>query len=154
MSRPPAPASCFNSQPPEGGCRSRSPSSPPFSRFNSQPPEGGCLWLWRKSLSRRVSTHSRPKAAARAKILAASVMLPFQLTAARRRLLSPRAKHTSMGTFQLTAARRRLQHQRRPPGANGKVSTHSRPKAAAGELKITLDDFNVSTHSRPKAAAA
>ena len=79
---------CFNSQPPEGDCQRASASSPHLRSFNSQPPEGGCrCWqaaMWSKNLfqltaARRrllavcgitqiaadVSTHSRPKAAAR-----------------------------------------------------------------------------------------
>ena len=36
---------------------------------------------------------------------------------------------------------------------NHKVSTHSRPKAAARSLVKNWDEFRVSTHSRPKAAA-
>ena len=77
----------FNTQPPEGGCKSRFlVSTKPFG-FNTQPPEGGCLYLasivfpfswfqhtatrrWLRSPSRqlsplqKVSTHSHPKVAA------------------------------------------------------------------------------------------
>ena len=55
--------------------------------------------------------------------------------------------------FQHTAARRRLLVIN--VGSFGKyiVSTHSRPKAAAGLISLK-EKFNaVSTHSRPKAAA-
>ena len=55
---------CFNSQPPEGGWRSRAAISLSFNCFNSQPPEGG--WqIFQADFGRRqtVSTHSRPKAA-------------------------------------------------------------------------------------------
>ena len=57
------------------------------------------------------------------------------------------------GEFQHTAARRRLLE-----GSGGivgriDVSTHSRPKAAAGDVVILAGYGLVSTHSRPKAAA-
>ena len=55
--------------------------------------------------------------------------------------------------FQHTAARRRL-----PKGVylwktKLLVSTHSRPKAAAGDIYRSMKAKDVSTHSRPKAAA-
>ena len=54
----------FNSQPPEGGWAWVYGNARVYGRFNSQPPEGG----WQSVLAalnrcRRVSTHSRPKAA-------------------------------------------------------------------------------------------
>ena len=55
----------------------------------------------------------------------------FQLTAARRRLPSCRKKQRKPGRFQLTAARRRLLELRVFIAQAVKVSTHSRPKAAA-----------------------
>ncbi len=101
----------------------------------------------------RVSTHSRPKAAASATdcrinrksgfntqppeggcICITTLDTPrlvFQHTAARRRLPSKYRKTKKMMMFQHTAARRRLpmrKHSQRPPSV---VSTHSRPKAAA-----------------------
>ncbi len=57
----------FNTQPPEGGCI-RVPKIGDFTKsFNTQPPEGGCLSRWWAACgtSGQVSTHSRPKAAAR-----------------------------------------------------------------------------------------
>ena len=78
----------------------------------------------------KVSTHSRPKAAAS---LLASNPYPiwFQHTAARRRLLRVGSLIISQGV----------------------VSTHSRPKAAAIGLEGEVINLRVSTHSRPKAAA-
>ena len=78
---------CFNTQPPEGGCFRSASAASAGPRFNTQPPEGGCAF---GAMSER---------------------------------------HIS--SFQHTAARRRL-----PAGAGAvgffvKVSTHSRPKAAA-----------------------
>ena len=120
-----------------------------------------------------VSTHSRPKAAA----LAATdslVLQSFQHTAARRRLVSVTACISPCAMFQHTAARRRLNRQRvdtqsdacfntQPPEGGwqwrrcshyrGRVSTHSRPKAAVRLHGRTTFPCPVSTHSRPKAAA-
>ena len=76
-----------------------------------------------------VSTHSRPKAAGVAPAMA-SFMLPFQLTAARRRLVLGCLCLPFMPMFQLTAARRRLVYRCSVAGTSGAVSTHSRPKAA------------------------
>ena len=105
--------------------------------------------------SRGVSTHSRPKAAAR---LSGAAITHGRL-------------------FQHTAARRRLPEIDRPAARIIIVSTHSRPKAAAstfvgrigvGRVKfqhtaarrrllrimiIRVPNIVVSTHSRPKAAA-
>ena len=79
----------FNTQPPEGGCRGRCDAAHHAPRFNTQPPEGGCASAatanaphgakFQHTAARRrlplltpggsqmliVSTHSRPKAAAR-----------------------------------------------------------------------------------------
>ena len=100
---------CFNTQPPEGGCRARGRSRTWPPGFNTQPPEGGCLLL-------------RPE-------LAAGHV--FQHTAARRRLRQPSCAFVSAAQFQHTAARRRLLALMRHVGVAIRVSTHSRPKAAA-----------------------
>ena len=56
----------FNTQPPEGGCKTGVHHVEHATCFNTQPPEGGCRHPYRSaSRARRVSTHSRPKAAAR-----------------------------------------------------------------------------------------
>ena len=80
-------AAGFNTQPPEGGCIRRKGWCPVMACFNTQPPEGGCILPFQKSREShlfqhtaarrrlqwwgdfveeraRVSTHSRPKAAA------------------------------------------------------------------------------------------
>ena len=54
----------------------------------------------------------------------------FQLTAARRRLVSADMSTTGLYWFQLTAARRRLDGKGEGEGDGKGVSTHSRPKAA------------------------
>ena len=76
--------------------------------FNSQPREGG----WSKGFSEcfraLISTHSRAKAAGPNKSGALLGNLPFQLTAARRRLAEHIMSRRRGLPFQLTAARRRL----------------------------------------------
>ena len=55
---------CFNSQPPEGGWPARYLLPLRVRSFNSQPPEGGWLVaIWLQTAGKKVSTHSRPKAA-------------------------------------------------------------------------------------------
>ena len=80
--------------------------------------------------------------------------MKFQHTAARRRLRHARPGRQSARRFQHTAARRRLPPEKQKALAVVRVSTHSRPKAAAGlDCLLTLT-YRVSTHSRPKAAAS
>ena len=56
----------FNTQPPEGGCRGLRGGRVRPGSFNTQPPEGGCFRLGLGAYRiRQVSTHSRPKAAAK-----------------------------------------------------------------------------------------
>ena len=54
---------CFNTQPPEGGWHNAAGSSVHHDSFNTQPPEGGWGDRFFNSVTIRVSTHSRPKAA-------------------------------------------------------------------------------------------
>ena len=76
----------FNTQPPEGGCKGKKRGSVWLLCFNTQPPEGGCRYYWADGRTLDVvSTHSRPKAAARL-IPILTKYLAFQHTAARRRL--------------------------------------------------------------------
>ncbi len=77
-----------------------------------------------------VSTHSRPKAAGRSCAAVVRRCLPFQHTAARRRLALLADNSDN----------------------NDNVSTHSRPKAAGRANLSDLPTEKVSTHSRPKAA--
>ena len=57
----------FNSQPPEGGWGGTTVTVTETPSFNSQPPEGG--WTYSRHIASvtSVSTHSRPKAAGRAR---------------------------------------------------------------------------------------
>ena len=85
----PAPVSRFNSQPPEGSCNTARVGRVIINRFNSQPPEGSCYRYKVTAVKDKVvSTHSRPKAAAKAMLNITSILNLFQLTAARRQLLS------------------------------------------------------------------
>ena len=103
--------------------------------------------------TRKVSTHSRPKAAGRLPSRRRPPM-PFQHTAARRRLVDAAANAVQSAAVSTHS---------RPKAAgclffvvclHATVSTHSRPKAA-GALRTTWRaKFTVSTHSRPKAAGS
>ena len=63
------------------------------------------------------------------------------------------AVQTAPVKFQHTAARRRLLNPNHLFIGTRKVSTHSRPKAAADAVEMANIQLHVSTHSRPKAAA-
>ncbi len=77
---------CFNTQPPEGGCRACPDSQNGRCRFNTQPPEGGCMGA----------------------LISGSLQPLFQHTAARRRLPNRSGSAPAAWRFQHTAARRRL----------------------------------------------
>ena len=119
--------------------------------FNTQPPEGGCESNAKPLGKIDVSTHSRPKAAARSLSPHVHAAL-FQHTAARRRLADALSSTHQWGGF----------NTQPPEGGccGGKlclcfffVSTHSRPKAAVQMPVAGILGRRVSTHSRPKAAA-
>ena len=99
--------------------------------FNTQPRGGGCFAFAPCGVSIRT----------------------FQHTAARRRLPIRDFTHGFFTTFQHTAARRRLLFTEQKMKYIDKVSTHSRPKAAALSFIHACSYIGVSTHSRPKAAA-
>ena len=118
-------------------------------RFNSQPPKGGCpahhsdpsnqdkfqLTAAQRRLHKLagiqplddvVSTHSRPKAAARQSGKPPTLSARFQLTAAQRRLpVTGTRLVAAMQKFQLTAAQRRL--PRLIVGVGMAVSFNSQP---------------------------
>ena len=88
--------------------------------FNSQPPEGG----WFDALAGLFSQSPFQLTAARRRLVTDMGVMPyqaaFQLTAARRRLARQPSRHPNHGEFQLTAARRRLAAARvttAPPAA-------------------------------------
>ena len=84
---------CFNTQPPEGGCCAFVDSFSQELSFNTQPPEGGCFLRLSAHRTDLVSTHSRPKAAGRCGA-DRRAYLPFQHTAARRRLCLPQKPYS------------------------------------------------------------
>ena len=102
-----------------------------LSRFNSQPPEGG--WtdeMRRVERNQAVSTHSRPKAAGRKKVIGEDKVHRFNSQPPEGGWLEMIAHKIARILFQLTAARRRLDGRRAGLSREDKVSTHSRPKAA------------------------
>ena len=99
---------CFNTQPPEGGWDVIPVKVVSVSGFNTQPPEGGWNKFARRQNDRRVSTHSRPKAAGLYLHIAHAVS---QVSTHSRPKAAGREKFTVNGrvtAFQHTAARRRL----------------------------------------------
>ena len=82
-----------------------------------------------------------------------SLLLKFQHTAARRRLLYCNLITLICWQFQHTAARRRLPPFSRLSILRLGVSTHSRAEAAALFAYQVGKDIKVSTHSRAEAAA-
>ena len=162
-----------HSRPKAAGSRAESNEQVSFVSTHSRPKAAGLTHLLAGEYI-RVSTHSRPKAAGEVPGVSRAWAVPFQLTAARRRLVRPSTAAACGHAFQLTAARRRLaahHHHKfaetcfnsQPPEGGWSistanktiivnVSTHSRPKAAGtGDVGHT-PYVNVSTHSRPKAA--
>ena len=141
---------CFNTQPPEGGCKANiakwigidvsTHSRPKAADFDTETERQDTL----------VSTHSRPKAAGYSPV-EQIIMTVFQHTAARRRLISWQTSRQSTRCF----------NTQPPEGGwirtiakdiGEKVSTHSRPKAAVMDVSGLKRKEQVSTHSRPKAA--
>ena len=187
----------FNTQPPEGGCISINRPLFYFLEFQHTAARRRLQYCCPLPVTRvvfqhtaarrrlrgqrrvvgqmfRVSTHSRPKAAARIcntfgnewrfqhtaarrRLLLAwsgvNSPLMFQHTAARRRLLVGILAYLGYFQFQHTAARRRLLFALLIQQTYTAVSTHSRPKAAASPHPQKSPPPQVSTHSRPKAAA-
>ena len=123
-----------------------------------------------------VSTHSRPKAAARDTLIHLRFQRSFNTQPPEGGCMSAFSMFSELTMFQHTAARRRLRQQHSAFVLIKAVSTHSRPKAAARTRRTTLRKMSmfqhtaarrrlriwlgrscqglvVSTHSRPKAAA-
>ncbi len=100
-----------------------------------------------------VSTHSRPKAAARFAIRQICEN-QFQHTAARRRLLELTGYDYDFSPVSTHSRPKAAAQSEAGDFDAGAVSTHSRPKAAATALDNRIANLSVSTHSRPKAAAA
>ena len=92
-----------------------------------------------------VSTHSRPKAAGKYHLKISAWWFCFNTQPPEGGWAPARFDRRRLGGFQHTAARRRLGYQYRRQGHQGRVSTHSRPKAAGrerGERIFRLYCFN------------
>ena len=188
---------CFNTQPPEGGCTGKTPKQRSKRCFNTQPPEGGCPTLrlmgqglvrFQHTAARRrlpanggtdyaikmVSTHSRPKAAARRPNRIAFKHDRFNTQPPEGGCMSFFVVIVFYLVFQHTAARRRLPAATQgflhyiacfntQPPEGGCAATqgflhyiacfNTQPpeggcRGAVGSPKTPV----VSTHSRPKAA--
>ena len=100
---------CFNTQPPEGGWRTRQLSSHAQNSFNTQPPEGG--WTRHALLPLLVKSFNTQPPEGGWTFSATWIF--------------------AVVSFQHTAARRRLGYITDVTQYLAKVSTHSRPKAAA-----------------------
>ena len=148
----------FNSQPPEGGWEVTDAMCREYIKFqltaarrrlvfmlfmqlcfrrvstHSRPKAAGII-NHELTANNMVSTHSRPKAAGRFIRLSHFLAGEFQLTAARRRLGSYMSINAYLTAFQLTAARRRLVFIRPDQLGTDDVSTHSRPKAAGASAE-------------------
>ena len=127
----------FNTQPPEGGCRQKTLFFCPNGQsFNTQPPEGGCYAEQHLNVTTiEVSTHSRPKAAAWYSHNKRQLLAGFNTQPPEGGCLAYDAAFKELYPFQHTAARRRLRFMADYGMQIFDVSTHSRPKAAAPYLK-------------------
>ena len=117
--------------------------------FNTQPPEGGCRHFDRPCHGYRVSTLSRPKAAA------------VSVGADRVRQVSTLSRPKAAGSPRSNGQARTCFNTQPPEGGCSSpstplviddVSTLSRPKAAGLKMGICMIEQMVSTLSRPKAA--
>ena len=124
-----------------------------YTSFNTQPPEGGWSTSFVSPVLIRLFQHTAARRRLELKAIKARNQSLFQHTAARRRLDGKRFYNSfykrcfntqppeggwesialslvTIGMFQHTAARRRLAVNARIAQVFGRVSTHSRPKAA------------------------
>ena len=144
---------CFNTQPPEGGCGGVHPLHSRLSCFNTQPPEGGCFSAPEILPPLPVSTHSHPKVAAGrggrgiASRLVSTHSHPK--VAAALFWVCEMIKQVSTHSHPKVAAGRGVGIGHAPA-----VSTHSHPKVAAAQQAVhDIARRTVSTHSHPKVAA-
>ena len=145
---------CFNTQPPEGGCTTRRSKIAAFGRFQHTATR---RWLHDTTIENSgfwpVSTHSHPKVAAFGDKIDQKINYSFNTqppeggcyrprkqegrrtvsTHSRTKAAAPCfvTRHPQISLFQHTAARRRLQSSSMSCALSSSVSTHSRTKAAA-----------------------
>ena len=144
---------CFNTQPRGGGCRNETLRALSKKRFNTQPRGGGCIYFRLGLLHSPVSTHSRGEAAATSAVTFTTVFMVSTHSrpkAAARHLPSNSPTTPSFNTQPPEGGCQVSSHNR---SQYILVSTHSRPKAAAPRPGGCERQRLVSTHSRPKAAA-
>ena len=121
----------FNTQPPEGGCSRAAKAARQTTGFNTQPPEGGCFQPPRKNVpAGQVSTHSRPKAAAKT----------LQMT------------HASADVSTHSRPKAAASEDHYPDSWRGSFNTQP-PEGGCLSAHYEKQHTIVSTHSRPKAAA-
>ena len=94
-----------------------------------------------------VSTHSRPKAAGRAKYSERTFSSGFNTQPPEGGWLCSSGRLIRFRWFQHTAARRRLVNQNRRAIFFDNVSTHSRPKAAGQDKDTVFDDSDLFQHT-------
>ena len=141
----------FNTQPPEGGWWVAKQYGNFFTSFNTQPPEGGCLNCSSVRVSNKVSTHSRPKAAAQC-----DSMKYYRFG------VSTHSRPKAAEKFASALASSTCFNTQPPEGGCFKgvvmdlkyrVSTHSRPKAADPQgIQYTLDAMFQHTAARRRLA--
>ena len=98
--------------------------------FNTQPPEGGWVDEFLIQQHNQVSTHSRPKAAGLSRQRIGQLYNCFNTQPPEGGWDYPELLHSLEIPFQHTAARRRLAYDAYQVLKGDLVSTHSRPKAA------------------------
>ena len=145
----------FNTQPREGGCPT---AFCLFERgllgFNTQPREGGCCFSSAVINLTFVSTHSRAKAAAFTNCAAKTAFIRVS-THSRAKAAAKMSVYSILRLpFQHTAARRRL-HKILRSLLIVILGFNTQPREGGCEHKHLFDpdDLVVSTHSRAKAAA-
>ena len=144
--------SCFNTQPPEGGCNYATFGVLLFSCFNTQPPEGGCkpprfpLFAYH-----RFNTQPPEGGCGGSTTLRAPYPL-FQHTAARRRLQPVFLSNPSLQGFNTQPPEGGCDHFFAVDDRFACFNTQP-PEGGCTNTNTTIVNAKVSTHSRPKAAA-
>ena len=122
----------FNTQPPEGGCLQRcNINMDCFDVSTHSRPKAAAKEVAQLAAETAVSTHSRPKAAASGKKSQKPKLGGFNTQPPEGGCIMTLTKCHMSSQFQHTAARRRLRFIMPTKDPNNWVSTHSRPKAAA-----------------------
>ncbi len=134
--------SSFNTQPPEGGWPNIKSAGKyeSYVSTHSRPKAAGKVRIM-FYISEEVSTHSRPKAAGIAKNAMQYYLNSFNTQPPEGGWPTGQQNQNQNQEFQHTAARRRLALLDKSNKCNGVVSTHSRPKAAGPLHWLELRGF-------------